>query len=127
MSRSDSIILAARSAGDGELLGFIAGRILSGAEDSHAEAEIYNLGVRQEFRRLGVGAHLLGKFIENAGKYRVRRIWLDVRRSNLGAISFYARHGFATAGGRIAFYTDPPEDALVMCRTSAAGLKATKL
>jgi ribosomal-protein-alanine N-acetyltransferase len=119
MTRSDSIILAARSRADNEIVGFIAGRIVSGAKSSHSEAEIYNLGVRREFRRLGVGADLLRNFIENAGKYSVKRIWLDVRRSNLGAISFYSRHGFSTAGNRSAFYTDPPEDALVMCLTSA--------
>jgi ribosomal-protein-alanine N-acetyltransferase len=47
----------------------------------------------------------------------VRRVFLEVRESNAGARSFYARLEFAEAGRRRNYYRDPMEDALLLSRT----------
>jgi len=114
MARPDSIILAARS-GSGETLGFIAGRVIPGSGGSGSDAEIYNIGVGSAFRNRRIGSTMLRRFIEASKRQAVDRIWLDVRAGNSRAIKFYSNHGFVGAGRRKAFYTDPVEDAEIMC------------
>ena len=46
----------------------------------------------------------------------MRRILLEVRRSNEPAQRLYHRLGFAVAGIRRSYYTHPVEDALVLTR-----------
>ena len=49
-----------------------------------------------------------------------RSATLEVRRSNEDARRLYERFGFAAAGVRRAYYTNPVEDALVMWRSDLA-------
>lgn len=114
MARPDSIILAARS-GSGETLGFVAGRAIPSTRGSGSDAEIYNIGVGTAFQNRGIGSTLLRRFIKTTRGLKVERIWLDVRVGNRGAIEFYLNHGFLATGRRKAFYTDPVEDAEIMC------------
>ena len=114
MARPDSIILAACS-GSGETLAFIAGRVMPATSGSGSDAEIYNIGVRQGLQKQGIGSMLLRRFIETSKARGVDRIWLDVREGNRGALEFYRKHGFLGTGRRKAFYTDPVEDAEIMC------------
>jgi ribosomal-protein-alanine N-acetyltransferase len=114
MARPDSIVLAARS-GSGETLGFIAGRVIPASHGIGSDAEIYNIGVRQALQKQGIGSMLLRRFIEISKRRGVERIWLDVRERNGGALDFYRNHGFLGTGRRKAFYTDPVEDAEIMC------------
>jgi ribosomal-protein-alanine N-acetyltransferase len=48
----------------------------------------------------------------------VDRATLEVRRSNLPAISLYERMGFELAGVRRNYYTNPDEDALILWKTA---------
>ena len=80
------------------------------------EAEILNLAVRQENRRKGEGRRLVGKLLEEYRCLAVSRVFLEVRESNTGAISFYEHLGFRTVGKRKDYYQDPKEAALVMER-----------
>lgn len=114
MARPDSIILSARS-GSGGTLGFIAGRVIPASRGTGSDAEIYNIGVGPAFQNRGVGSMLLRHFIEKSKERGADRIWLDVRVGNSGAIEFYRNHGFLGTGRRKAFYTDPVEDAEIMC------------
>lgn len=114
MARPDSIILTARS-GSGETLGFIAGRVIPSTGGSGSDAEIYNIGVGPAFQNRGIGSMLLRRFIETTRARGVDRIWLDVRMGNRVAIEFYLNHGFLGTGRRKAFYSDPLEDAIIMC------------
>jgi ribosomal-protein-alanine N-acetyltransferase len=41
-------------------------------------------------------------------------MYLEVRKSNNGAISFYNKYGFDILYERKGYYRNPPEDALVM-------------
>ena len=114
LARPDSIILAACS-GSCETLGFIAGRVIPATHGPASDAEIYNIGVGPAFQGRGIGSMLLRHFIKKSKERGVDRIWLDVRVRNSGAIKFYSDHGFLAAGRRKAFYTDPVDDAEIMC------------
>jgi ribosomal-protein-alanine N-acetyltransferase len=78
------------------------------------ESEILNLAVSRERRRRGIGAALVSAACEQPGD-----LFLEVRQSNRGAITFYRRCGFHEAGHRKDYYRDPPEDAIVMKRPAA--------
>jgi ribosomal-protein-alanine N-acetyltransferase len=78
------------------------------------EMEILNLAVAVEARHRGVGSLLLKEALAWGQHAGARRAFLEVRESNGGAIEFYRRHGFAEAGRRARYYTDPIEDALVL-------------
>jgi len=80
------------------------------------ELHINNLAVAPEYRRRGVATALLGFVLNEAHKLGVRRATLEVRRSNDAARHLYERFGFAAAGVRRAYYSNPVEDAIVLWR-----------
>ena len=78
------------------------------------EGQITNIAVHPSHRRLGVGhAHIYAQEQEAQGR-GLGQLSLEVRVSNLAAISLYERHGFEAAGRRRGFYRHPTEDGLVM-------------
>jgi ribosomal-protein-alanine acetyltransferase len=81
------------------------------------ECEIMNLAVAPRGRRRGTGSRLLAAALEAARERGARRVFLEVRASNLTAQRFYARHGFESAGRRRDYYAAPREDALVLARS----------
>ena len=80
------------------------------------ELHLNNLAVLPEFRRNGVGSHLLDFALKEGVKLGARRATLEVRRSNDAARLLYERFGFTIAGVRAAYYSKPVEDALVLWR-----------
>lgn len=78
------------------------------------EAELADLAVREDVRRCGVGKGLVDAFATEAGARGARRLYLEVRASNIAAQRFYDRLGFDVVGRRVAYYRSPREDALVM-------------
>ena len=107
--RLDSVILKARTL-NGTIVGFILGRV-----PSHGEADIYNIGVDPEIRREGIGGLLLDEFCSICRTRGVSAVWLEVRTTNRAAISFYRARGFVERGVRPGFYSNPTEDAELMC------------
>lgn len=101
-------ILALASERKGTVTGFLFARQVAD------EAELLNIAVRRDFRRKGEGSALLSAAIGELSTNRVRRIFLEVRQSNHGAIAFYQKHGFSDSGRRKSYYRDPIEDALCM-------------
>lgn len=93
------------------ILGFIASRLIGD------ELHINNVAVRAECRRAGIGSGLLAKALDEGVGKGARAAFLEVRVSNVPAQALYARCGFRSAGRRKEYYSDPPEDALVMSRT----------
>ncbi|HTP69700.1 MAG TPA: ribosomal protein S18-alanine N-acetyltransferase [Dongiaceae bacterium] len=93
-----------------ELAGFILGR------STGSEAEILNLAVKREFRRMGVGSGLVKAMLTRLESSGSSRIFLEVRESNQGAIAFYRGVGFKEVGRRLDYYRDPQEAALVLAR-----------
>jgi len=101
-------VVAYVSEQQGAIAGVVIGRRVGD------EAEILNLAVRAERRRRGQGKRLVAKMLEELARSGVSRVFLEVRQSNVGAIEFYERLGFATAGLRKDYYQNPTEAAKVM-------------
>jgi [ribosomal protein S18]-alanine N-acetyltransferase len=80
------------------------------------EAEILNLSVDPARRRAGNATALLLAALRECRALRVKKIFLEVRESNLPAISFYEKHGFVRNGRRAAYYQNPTEAAVLMMR-----------
>lgn len=78
------------------------------------EAEIQNLAVSPPERRRGIGAFLLGLFLERARREGCRRAFLEVRVSNEAALGLYQGAGFERVGRRAGYYSNPTEDAVLM-------------
>ena len=109
IDRSDADVLVAAEAG-GKVVGYAACWVVVD------QAELGNIAVAPDWRRLGVGARLLQAVIEHARKRGVRELFLEVRVSNDVAQRLYQRHGFREVGRRRNYYVAPVEDALVMCK-----------
>ena len=87
------------------------------------EAQILNLTVAPEARRLGLGRTLLRRFLADARARGAAQCFLEVRESNVAAIELYAGEGFAPVARRIGYYPangDAREDALVMRKSLEA-------
>ncbi|MCW5317546.1 ribosomal protein S18-alanine N-acetyltransferase [Nostoc sp. KVJ3] len=78
------------------------------------EAHITILAVHPQYHRQGLGAALLYSLIKTACDRKMERATLEVRASNLAAISLYQKFGFKTAGRRRGYYQDNGEDALIL-------------
>jgi [ribosomal protein S18]-alanine N-acetyltransferase len=113
IDRGDSftLIISAKN----QKIGFLIARMLdSGVE---REVEIYNLAILPSLQNQGFGQVLITHLINQCSKNNVTKIWLEVRNSNTKAIKFYQKNTFVEVGNRKNFYTNPPEDAILMCRT----------
>jgi [ribosomal protein S18]-alanine N-acetyltransferase len=77
---------------------------------------VMNVAVAPERRRQGVASALLQRLLELTKDDALRGYTLEVRVSNVGAISLYERFGFVRKGLRRGYYTDNREDALIMWR-----------
>ncbi len=113
LDRNDSEILVAA---DGtENLGFIVGRYVPRSDvGGGSDAESYNIGVRPNYQKKGIGSRLIETFIEKCRMAEVVEIWLEVRAMNHVARKFYTKFGLTEFAFRPNFYTDPPDDAIVM-------------
>ncbi len=80
----------------------------------HGEAHLLNIAVKPDFRRKGLGAHLMRFFIDFCRAKRVNKLTLDVRPSNRPAIKMYRKMGFRKEGLRRRYYADNGEDAVIM-------------
>lgn len=89
--------------------------IVSGALD---EAHLLNICIHPDHRRTGCARQLLDHVVVEARQAEARRLFLEVRPSNLGAIRLYRAFGFRAIGRRPGYYPDGPdggrEDATVM-------------
>lgn len=80
------------------------------------EGHITNVAVAPEQRRKSIGDMLVGALIEVTEEEGITSHTLEVRKSNIGAIRLYEKHGFTVEGERKAYYEDNGEDALIMWR-----------
>jgi len=81
------------------------------------EAHIIMLAIHPQFQRQGLGQALLLALLKSACDRQLERSTLEVRSSNLAAVSLYKKFGFKEAGRRKRYYEDTGEDALVMWRS----------
>lgn len=78
------------------------------------EVHINNIAMRPEWRGQGLGTALLKHVLAEGLRLGAARATLEVRASNTGAIRLYDRLGFRPAGVRKGYYSDPPEDAVIL-------------
>lgn len=81
------------------------------------EAHLLNITVAPVRQRQGIGAYLLQEVFALARAHRARRLFLEVRPSNLAARHLYERVGMRKIGLRRGYYPnhgDRREDALVL-------------
>ena len=78
------------------------------------EGQITNIAVLPDYRRRGMGDALVRALLRYAKDEKLATVTLEVRASNVAAISLYRRHGFSEVGRRKAFYSKPTEDALIL-------------
>ncbi|MEG4032098.1 MULTISPECIES: ribosomal protein S18-alanine N-acetyltransferase, partial [unclassified Microcoleus] len=81
------------------------------------EAHITILAIHPRFQGQGLGQALLWALLKKANYRQLERATLEVRESNLAAVSLYKKFGFKEAGRRKRYYEDTGEDALVMWRS----------
>jgi ribosomal-protein-alanine N-acetyltransferase len=80
------------------------------------ELHINTIAVEAELRRQGLATALMKHLLADAAHQGAHRAILEVRRSNEPAQRLYSSLGFAVAGVRRDYYTQPVEDALVLMR-----------
>lgn len=95
---------------DNKILGYVG---ISAILD---EGYITNVAVFPEARQQGVASLLLETLFDFAKEKGLSFISLEVRESNMSAISLYKKFGFKTEGKRKNFYSAPKEDALIMTK-----------
>ena len=93
---------------DPQIAGYIVAREMAG------ELHINNVAVREQYRRRGYGALLLRRVLDEARKKSATAAFLEVRSGNSAAQALYRRCGFKAIAKRSNYYSDPPEDAVVM-------------
>ncbi len=76
------------------------------------EAHIMTLAVRPERRRRGFARALVEAVLADPASVETRRVYLEVRPSNVPARALYDSLGFVPSGVRPGYYGD--EDALLM-------------
>lgn len=95
---------------NGKVLGYI------GISCILDEGYIANIAVFPDARRKGVGEKLINRIFALASDENLAFVSLEVRESNIPAISLYEKKGFKTEGRRKNFYKNPDEDALIMTK-----------
>ena len=100
--------LGVRSLDQHQIAGYIVARETAG------ELHVNNIAVRDQYRKRGYGSLLLGNVLDEARRKHATMAFLEVRSGNSAAQSMYQKCGFKAIARRANYYSDPPEDAVVM-------------
>lgn len=84
--------------------------------DGVEEAHLLNIAIQPDHQRQGLGRQLLHRVLERAAAGGAKRLLLEVRPSNIGALNLYRKEGFVELGVRRQYYPAGAarEDAIVM-------------
>lgn len=93
---------------NGQVIGYV------GSQSVLGEADIMNVAVDPDFRRRGVARSLLTHLQQALAQQQVHSLTLEVRASNVSAITLYETLGFVQVGRRPNYYYKPKEDALIL-------------
>lgn len=94
----------------------VVGFILAEAIKEPLEAHIYDIAVHPDYRRHGVGRTLLGWLSDRISKMKGKRVFANIRESNLPAHLFFKKCGFKATAVIRNFFTDPTEAAYLFER-----------
>lgn len=106
----NALVLGVFSRGDMSIKGY--GVFYHSAD----QAEVNSFAIASDHRRKGLATLLLKKAVGILKDGGAKKLFLEVRRSNEGAIRFYEKQRFLLSDVRRNFYDDPKEDALVMVK-----------
>ena len=92
------------------------GRVLgyAGSQTVMDETDMMNIAVHPDFRHQGIAKGLIESLIAELKERGSRCLTLEVRLSNMSAVSLYEKLGFAQIGRRPNYYRNPKEDALIL-------------
>lgn len=93
---------------DNELVGYA---VLWVAAD---EGHLTNIAVAEKYQRKSIAKKLLSFILKLASEMGLTLVVLEVRPSNVPAISLYEKFGFERLAVRKNYYRNPVEDCLVM-------------
>ena len=93
---------------EGSVVGYVGSQTVLDGSD------MMNIAVSPACRRLGIAEKLVVELIELLKQRKSRCLVLEVRQSNLPAITLYEKLGFSIIGCRKNYYRNPKEDALIM-------------
>jgi len=85
------------------------------------EAQINYFSVLNDFRNKGFGSDLMSYLIELCEKINVKKLILEVSKSNFSAEKFYSRFDFFTVGIRKNYYRDGSDALLKEKKLTAKG------
>ena len=94
----DDNVVFLKAETDGRLQGYAAARVL------FDEAETYNVAVRQDYRRQGIGEALLRELIIRLRARGVKKMYLEVAVCNEPAYRLYGKLGFTVSYERKKYY-----------------------
>lgn len=81
------------------------------------EGQITNVAIHPDYRRKGIAYSLVVNLIQICRRNKLSSITLEVRESNINAISLYKKLEFIKVGVRKNYYKNPNENALLMTKT----------
>ncbi len=87
-----------------------------------SSGRIYSLAVRAESRGQKIGHQLLQKMIEALCARGVKRVYLEVGRSNAGAVRLYQQNGFRAIGELPDYYGSGEAGLHMMCEVAAEAI-----
>ena len=108
LNNETSLFLVAKE--ENEVIGYIGLSIVI------EEGYIFNVAVREKYRNKGVATALINELVTYGKKNNFSFITLEVRESNLPAISLYSKFGFIKAGERKDYYSNPKENAILLTK-----------
>lgn len=73
------------------------------------EMNLDNIAVAEIYRNKGIGSQLMSKLIEISKENRCKKIFLEVRISNIAAQKLYQKFGFERLYSRKKYYPDGEE------------------
>lgn len=85
-----------------------------GSQSVMGEADMMNIAVDPLFRRRGIGRMLVEFLVRCLKDINVYCLTLEVRASNIAAITLYDSMQFKQVGRRPNYYSYPKEDALIL-------------
>jgi len=103
-----AVNVVARDGEAGTLLGYILFWVV------FEELHLMNLAIRQDIRRRGLGREMARHALSVGAARGARTALLEVRASNVAAITLYEGLGFTQTGRRKGYYDCPREDAVIM-------------
>lgn len=80
------------------------------------EGYIFNIAVDENHRCKGVGSALVDSLVTYGKKNNLSFLTLEVRQSNISAMSLYSKFGFIKVGERKDYYSQPKENAILMTK-----------